>query len=330
MGTELDDLKSHERWLVIDLTLKRSRPDLGEHSVQFCDPDRPATYVRGIGDRRRWEIMLRPGEDAAAMSRPENIWALLSKWVSPEEASLERAVGYTFHSVVARGWRRGRLMIAGDAAHQTPPFAGQGMCAGIRDAANLAWKLGDVLCGRSDAALLDSYETERSPHVREFIDAALLLGRVIRATGEPAATRESSPSMALTGPDRFTTPDPKLGPGAHDDSAFAGRIAEQPRLDDGRLMDDFAGYHEVLVTTAALARDASTLAADIPVLVAVPTSPIAGWLERVQVHAALVRPDRYLAGTALDREDLEALLSGHAARCFRKRGDAIPKSVSAR
>jgi len=330
MGTELDDLRSHERWLVIDVVVKHAPADLGDHSVQFCDPERPATYVRGIGARRRWEIMLRPGEDAATLSRPENTWALLSKWLRPEDASLERAVGYTFHSVVARGWRRGRLMIAGDAAHQTPPFAGQGMCAGIRDAANLAWKLADVLTGRSDQALLDTYETARAPHVREFIDAALLLGRVIRATGERGVSGESSPSTALAGPEKFTTPDPKLGSGAYDDSAFAGRISEQPRLDDGRLMDEFAGYSELLVTTAALARGALPLAGDIPVLVAEPATPLAQWLGRLQVQAALVRPDRYLAGTALNREDLRALLSCHADRCFRTRSDAEPKMISAR
>jgi 3-(3-hydroxy-phenyl)propionate hydroxylase len=330
MGTELDDLKLHERWLVIDVMVKHARPDLGDHSVQFCDPERPATYVRGIGARRRWEIMLRPGEDGAAMSRPENAWALLSKWLRPEEASLERAVGYTFHSVVARGWRRGRLMIAGDAAHQTPPFAGQGMCAGIRDAANLAWKLVEVLTGRSNHELLDTYETERSPHVREFIDAALLLGRVIRATGQRGVSGESLQSTTWTDPEKFTTPDPKLGPGVYDASAFAGRISEQPKMDDGRFLDDVAGYRELLVTTEALARAAAAFAGDMPVLIAVPTSPIAGWLERLQVQAALVRPDRYLAGTAVDRQGLEALLAGHAARCCRARRDAANPTISAR
>src|SRR5690606_2606819 len=126
MGTELDDLRSHERWLVLDVLLKRERPDLGDHSVQFCDPCRPATYVRGVGVRRRWELMLMPGDDPATITRPENVWPLLAKWVTPDDAVLERPAVYTFHSVVAQGWRRGRLLLAGDAAHQTPPFMGQG------------------------------------------------------------------------------------------------------------------------------------------------------------------------------------------------------------
>jgi len=104
MDTELEDLKSHERWLVVDVILRRDRPDLGDHSIQHCDPARPATYVRGPGQRRRWELMLMPGEDTAEMSRPEVIWQLLSRWLTPEEAKLERPAVYTFHSVIARGW----------------------------------------------------------------------------------------------------------------------------------------------------------------------------------------------------------------------------------
>src|SRR5690606_579285 len=90
MGTELEDMKSHERWLVIDVILQRERPDLGDHAVQYCDPARPATYVRGSGARRRWELMLLPDEDANEMARPEKIWELLSRWVTPEDAILER------------------------------------------------------------------------------------------------------------------------------------------------------------------------------------------------------------------------------------------------
>ncbi|MFN5511230.1 MAG: bifunctional 3-(3-hydroxy-phenyl)propionate/3-hydroxycinnamic acid hydroxylase, partial [Burkholderiales bacterium] len=187
MGTELDDLQSHERWLVIDVLLKRDRPDLGDWSIQYCDPARPATYVKGTGMRRRWEIMMLPGEEPAAMTRPDTLWQLLSRWITPEDAELERPAVYTFHSVVARGWRKGRLMIAGDAAHQTPPFMGQGLCAGIRDTANLAWKLGRIERGSSSGQLLETYESERSPHVRTFIEATLNLGRIIQERDPQAA-----------------------------------------------------------------------------------------------------------------------------------------------
>ena len=315
MGTELDDLKSHERWLVVDVILKHDRPDLGDYAIQYCDPARPVTYIRGIGMRRRWELMLRPDEDAATMVRPDRIWPLLSRWLTPDEATLERPAVYTFHSVVARGWRRGRLLIAGDAAHQTPPFMGQGMCAGIRDASNLAWKLADVLSGSAADALLDTYESERSPHVREFIETALRLGAVIRATGDDAAA-------TTVGPQQFETPQPRLGPGAHDGSAAAGRIAPQPRLGDDTLLDDTVGYRDVLVATPEFANEAQSLAKGITVLAAANGEVAAKWLRQLGAQAALIRPDRYLAGIAGDSRSLAELLSTYARRCARARAAA--------
>jgi 3-(3-hydroxy-phenyl)propionate hydroxylase len=312
MGTELEDLRSHERWLVIDLILKRERPDLGDHSIQFCDPARPATYVRGVGMRRRWELMMLPGEDAATMTRPEAIWPLLARWVTPDDAVLERPACYTFHSVVARGWRKGRLLIAGDAAHQTPPFLGQGMCAGIRDAANLAWKLACVIRGTAADGLLDTYETERSPHVREFIETAVRLGAVIQAT-DPQAARERDAQM-LARPQAFATPQPRLGPGAWPDGDAAGRIGEQPRLTDGTRLDDRVGYRHALLVDAALADGAHARAGDRAVVVEAPEGGEAhDWLRRLGARAVLLRPDRYVAGTATDAPGIGRLLDAYFA-----------------
>jgi len=303
MGTELEDLKSHERWLVVDVILKHERPDLGDHSIQFCDPARPATYVRGPGARRRWELMLLPHEDAAQMSRPETIWRLLSRWLKPEEATLERPAAYTFHSVVARGWRNGRMLIAGDAAHQTPPFMGQGMCAGIRDASNLGWKLADVIAGAAGDELLDTYESERSPHVREFIETAVRLGGLIQTT-DPQAARQRDADMRATRP-VFTTPSPRLGPGAYDGAEPAGRISEQPRLADGLRLDDRVGYRHALLVDSSW-----HVSADEARLAVVPADSAAAreWLARIGAGAVLLRPDRYVAGVANDRDALDRLL----------------------
>ncbi len=303
MGTELEDLKSHERWLVVDVILNRERPDLGDHSVQYCDPARPATYVRGPGSRRRWELMMMPGEDAAAMSRPDTIWRLLSRWIQPEEAALERPAVYTFHSVVARGWRNGHLLIAGDAAHQTPPFMGQGMCAGIRDAANLGWKLADVLEGRAGDALLDTYESERSPHVREFIETAVRLGSVIQTTDADAARRRDVEMRAAR--PVFTTPSPRLGPGAHVGPAPAGHISEQPRLADDSRLDDRVGYHHALLVDPSW--DVGATGAQL-VVVPADSASARDWLTRLGAGAVLLRPDRYVAGVAADRAGLDHLL----------------------
>jgi 3-(3-hydroxy-phenyl)propionate hydroxylase len=158
MDAPMEDLGFHERWLVVDGLLRRPRPDLGDWSVQYCSERRPTTYVRGTGHRRRWEIAVLPGEDEATITQSLQVLELLKPWVSPEEIDIERAAVYTFHSALASRWRSGRLLIAGDAAHLTPPFLGQGLCAGMRDAGNLAWKLARVLRGQNNDLLLDTYQ----------------------------------------------------------------------------------------------------------------------------------------------------------------------------
>jgi 3-(3-hydroxy-phenyl)propionate hydroxylase len=306
IGSELADLKSHERWLVVDVILKQPRPDLGDYAIQFCDPVCPATYIRGIGERRRWEIMLEAGEDAAAAQQPSAVWRLLSRWVGPEEAVLERSAVYTFHSVLAETWRRDRLLIAGDAAHQTPPFMGQGMCTGIRDAANLAWKLADVIGGESEPSLLDTYESERSPHARVFINEAVRLGGVIRAISARA-----NEAAAAAEPERFVTPSPKLGPGVHEAGSHGGELSEQPRLDEDALLDDAIGFASAVVARPDLA---ATLAArDEGLKVVAAASPaVLAWLDRLEASAVVLRPDRYIFGVARTEPALEALIARYA------------------
>jgi len=311
MGSTMEDLGLHQPWLVFDAILKRA-VDLPDHTVQHCDPARPMTYCNGIGQRRRWEIMLMPGDDAQAIARPDNVWKMLQRWITPDDAELERAVVYTFHSVIARGWRRGRLMIAGDSAHQTPPFLGQGMCAGIRDAANLAWKLAMVLRGSAHESLLDTYESEREPHVRAFIALAVKLGDVIQTT-DPALAAERDRKFQAGSPEIFQFPNPGLGPGVRMDSGIpAGQPFPQPRLADGRLLDDATGQRFVVIATRELlaATDASTRArwqqADA-MLIDDAHPEIAAWLEQHGTHAVLLRPDHYIVGTAGSAAELALL-----------------------
>jgi len=204
--------------------------------------------------------------------------------------------------VIACGWRKGRLLIAGDAAHQTPPFMGQGMCAGIRDAANLAWKLDDVITGAAPDALLDTYESERSPHVREFIETAVRLGNVIQTTDpEVARRRDAMFAQAQV----FTTPQPRLGPGAHDGSSAAATIGEQPTLADGARLDDEAGYRHALLVDPAweVGRTHERIA-----VVPADSMMARDWLKRIDARAVLLRPDRYVAGIARERDELARLL----------------------
>lgn len=137
--------------------------------------------------RHRWEFMIKPGETAEQVSDDAFIEKLLEPWNVKGAVQVERKAVYTFRARVAGDGRKGRILLAGDAAHQTPPFAGQGMCAGLRDAANLAWKLAAVIQEETSDRLLDSYQPERQPHVRATIDMAIMMGRMVCTTSKWSA-----------------------------------------------------------------------------------------------------------------------------------------------
>lgn len=295
IGTGHHDLGFNERWLVVDALLTAPQPHLGDHTIQHCNPERPATYVRGPGDRRRWEIALKDGERAEDMTSDEVLWPLLSGWLSPQVAVLERRAVYTFHSTIARTWRRGRLMIAGDAAHQTPPFMGQGMCAGIRDAANLGWKLAAVVRG-ADPSLLDTYGEERIPHVRAYIETAIRLGGLINASGTKDALQQALPRP--DGSARMSSIAPPLGRSKLLGSGEkAGRLCPQPRLSGGERLDDACGYGHALLTTRHEEHAVEPPHGRAAVFCAGDHPEIGTLLDEFGCGAILVRPDRYIAAT---------------------------------
>lgn len=312
IGSEMVDLGLRQPWLVFDVVLQQP-VDLPPYTVQYCDPRRPMTYCNVVGQRRRWEIMVLPDDDREALVQPGTLWQLVAPWVNPEQAQLERAAIYTFHSVIADGWRQGRLFLAGDACHQTPPFLGQGMCAGIRDAANLAWKLDAVLAGRATDALLDSYESERKPHVRALIELAVRLGNIIQTT-DPALAAERDARFQAGRPEIFELPPQRLGAGAFDPEApeLAGRPFPQPRLADGRLLDDVLGRHgavigEPQVLASAAPATASRWHRSGALVIDRPDAALADWLRAHEAAAVILRPDRYIVGVARSGADLDRI-----------------------
>lgn len=310
IGSGMHDLGFHERWLVIDVLLKRARDDLGDYSLQHCDPARPATYVRGTGVRRRWEITILPDEDSQEVVQTAKVWNLLSRWITPDDAEIERAAVYTFHSAIAQQWRNGRLLLAGDSAHQTPPFLGQGMCAGIRDAANLAWKLDAVIRGGAGSELLDTYQSERLPHVREFIELAIRLGGLINTKAIEAGLAAGEPRE--NAPVKLEVKKPKLGPGlAPREVPLAGDLAPQFELRDGSRSDDQVGYGHVLLVAnaAALSARPALAQAGLKILTGDDAPAIGDWLRKHDIIAALVRPDRYVRGTARNDAELDQLIA---------------------
>jgi 3-(3-hydroxy-phenyl)propionate hydroxylase len=173
-----------EDWLVVDA---RDVPRSIDHVEFLCDHRRPTPHMVAPGGRTRWEFMLRPGETRDEMERDETIRRLIAPWTDGREIEIERKAVYRFHARSCARYREGRVFLAGDAAHLTPPFAGQGLVAGLRDAANLAWKLAWVVRGRASSAILDSYDEERRPHAIKMIAMAKLLGRVIMPRDRLAA-----------------------------------------------------------------------------------------------------------------------------------------------
>ncbi len=312
IGSPMVDLGLRQPWLVFDVVLQQP-VDLPDHTVQQCDPRRPMTYCNVVGARRRWEIMVLPDDDREAMVQPEALWKLVAPWVRPEQARLERAAIYTFHSVIAEGWRQGRLFLAGDACHQTPPFLGQGMCAGIRDASNLAWKLDAVLAGRAPQALLDTYESERKPHVRALIELAVRLGNIIQTT-DPALAAERDARFRAGRPEVFELPPQLLGAGAFDPEApgLAGRPFPQPRLQDGRLLDDLLGRRSAVIGRADALRAAAPATAQRwqrcdAIVIDRPDPQIDAWLQAHDARAVILRPDRYIVGVARSGPDLDRI-----------------------
>ncbi|MGC4011990.1 MAG: bifunctional 3-(3-hydroxy-phenyl)propionate/3-hydroxycinnamic acid hydroxylase [Pseudomonas sp.] len=186
IGQEFNGQSYSEDWLIVDAGSRQGKAI--DHVEFLCDHRRPTPHMPAPGGRERWEFMLRPGETRDEMEDQERIRALLAPWIEPQQLTIERQAVYRFHARCCERFQQGRVFLVGDAAHITPPFVGQGLVAGLRDVANLAWKLSWVLQGRAKPQILDSYDQERQPHAREMIDLAKLMGRLVMPGNALAAT----------------------------------------------------------------------------------------------------------------------------------------------
>src|SRR5271165_1975230 len=220
-GISMEDLGFTERWLVVDIQVEGGL-DTWDGVEQICDPARAATFMQVTGDRYRWEFRLFDGEDEAALITPAALGRLLQPWTGRTDlAGLQviRSASYTFRARLASRFQAGRVFLLGDAAHLTPPFIGQGLAAGLRDADNLAWKLAHVLTGRAGAGLLASYETERRPHARALVQKAVRVGWAMTGGQDRAAAVRRIALAAAVRSDRIcefmgSTATPRLKAGA--------------------------------------------------------------------------------------------------------------------
>ncbi len=185
LGMEFEGKTFTQDWLVVDA---QDVPNPIDHVEFLCDPRRPTPHMVAPGNRQRWEFMLRPGETREQMESPEKLKELLAPWCKPEHIAIERTAVYRFHARIVNHFSKGNVFLVGDAAHITPPFVGQGLVAGLRDVANLAWKLAWVCKDRASANILDSYDRERRPHARSIINLALLMGKLVMPRNRLVAT----------------------------------------------------------------------------------------------------------------------------------------------
>jgi 3-(3-hydroxy-phenyl)propionate hydroxylase len=328
---ELQDFGFDEPWLVVD-TFTEHGSALPERNLQVCDPARPTTFLRLGPGRYRWEFMIKPcewGEGIDAVLSDDSVESWIAPWINPKLLRIERKAVYRFHGLLARKWRQGRVLLAGDAAHQMPPFAGQGLCSGVRDALNLFWKLTEVLSARADAILLDTYEIERSPHVQAIIEEAIRMGRIV-CTLDPTQAQQRDVTIrseVAAGRPGISMKFPAMNQGyLMTSTPGAGQLFPQPWVshttDAGveqlLKLDDFLGLGAALIrrpavlngsieptggsdSDADLDRSATTLGVKLIDLSSPVFAPFADvllkWLDERHAPAVLIRPDCYVFGT---------------------------------
>lgn len=317
LDIQMEDLDFNEPWVVVDVKVVGDNTGLSRNGVQLCDPARPTTCVPSGPGRHRWEFMLKPGETAEEVTRPETLTRWISSWTDPSNIELERSAVYRFHGLVAKRWRQGRAMVIGDAAHQMPPFMGQGLCAGARDACNLAWKLAAVAKGEAPLEFLDTVEQERIPHVKDVTKGAIAMGKTVCVTDpEEAAIRDAKMMEDHRAGKGFAFPGvPRIETGVLDDPA-AGAVCPEGFIDGAgapQRVDDLVGYVPLLVLRDAASAGAPEIAQLTSVspdlAIASLSSDADGVLKLLDAEgyisgmmgpaeAMLVKPDRIIFGTA--------------------------------
>ncbi len=340
LGIGLDDIGFEERWLVVDTFVRGPMrwPDAyaippevrdGRYSLMVCNPARPATLIPSVGDHRRWEYRLEPDEPDALVTSDAWLKREIGEWVDPDDVELIRAAVYKFRALIAHRWRGGRVFLAGDAAHQTPPFFGQGMCHGIRDAAQLIWKLRLVVDGVASPAVLDSYQVEREPHVRAIVAASVEAGAAVCITDSTRAAARDAEFRAIEA-ERVATPAamtdvvPPIRAGLIDPATGGARLPEFmiAGTDPPTALDAELGGRFAVVALAA--PDLDRAAADRWAATGGRTivvdkgddlgGRLADWLAGSGAAAVIVRPDRYVFGTARDAAGLTRLIDDLADR----------------
>jgi hypothetical protein len=332
LGLEMTDLGFSRDWLVVDV-VPHTPPSWLPYACQHLDPARSTTLVPSGPGRRRWEFMIMPSDDQATVDTDENAWRLLKPWeIHPGHADLVRHARYTFRGRWASQWRQGRVILAGDSAHQMPPFMGQGLNSGLRDAANLAWRLALLVNGQGRESLLDDYSTERSTQVAQIIEETVFIGRMFCMT-DPAECAQRDAEIKAMGSLGLQEAAKNwlLRGGTLQDDGIGGHLGLQAQVGAGTqaaLLDDvipppgflllgrdrdpvellspaqLAAWHQLRGRSAYFGPSGLT---DIE-------GKYAQWFERLNASIVLIRPDFQVFGGVRDPHAADRLVHDLAQR----------------
>ena len=309
MKTTMDNLGFTQKWAVVDLILKKKKNNLPDRTIQYSNPKQPATYCRNVGKRRRWEFAIKKNHSDKKVLSERYIWNFLKPWLKKSEAIIERKTIYTFESAIARKWRKGRVFIAGDAAHLMPPFMGQGMCAGIRDASNLAWKIANCLRNKFNEKLLNTYQSERSLNVKEYIETTMRMGEFVNAVESIQITDNIKSDNK--GIKSMQSIKPKLGKGLGNlKDKNRGKTFPQFKLKNNKTLDNNFSKKGMIVLSSDINPKTSKY---YSILKAKNFSNVSRYLKNIKSKAILVRPDRFILASARSNKEVNMLLKKYSS-----------------
>ncbi len=308
MKTKMDNLGFTQKWAVVDLILKKKKNNLPDRTIQYSNPKQPATYCRNVGKRRRWEFAIKKNQSDKKVLSENYIWNFLKPWLNKSEAIIERKTIYQFESSIARKWRKGRIFIAGDAAHLMPPFMGQGMCAGIRDASNLAWKIATCLRVKHNDTFLNTYQSERSLNVREYIETTMRMGEFVNAVESIQITDNIRSDNK--GIKSMQSIKPKIGKGlGHLKDKNRGKIFPQFKLNKNISLDDNFSKKGILILSSDIKTKVSK---NYPLVNSKKFKKLSVYLKNINSKAIIVRPDRFILGSANSNHEINLLLKKYS------------------
>lgn len=314
-GLGMRDYGFEESWMVVDLILRNVPPTLARDTVFGADPRRPYAMIELPGMRYRFEFMLLPHEDATVVVSEDIAYGLIAPWVQRGDIqAIERTIVYTFRGMQAEHWCRGNVAIAGDAAHLTPPFLGQGLCSGVRDAANLAWKIGAALRGDLPRSILESYQAERGPHVDNVIRTSITLGKNLCIL-DPKAAAERDDALLNGGEPEEARIRFKLGelePGAWV-MKNGGMYVMNDTTPQGSL-DEILGSGFGVIARSEAALDGhedliARLKAKFLTLDKIALPMVEKFMTQKGMNVLVVRPDKYVLGGGTSMAEVAAHLA---------------------